>query len=275
MNKQRGDHPVSDQIFLRDHIVDFEIGAFTEERDQRQRLAFTVVVDVPGGGDVADDVDKILSYDVILGAIEGEIAAARVDLLETLAEGIAARILAEPLARRVRVCIEKLDRVSGRLGIEIIRTAAQTQSENSTENRPMVHCIGPDQPVPDLDGGAHVLLIAGKPGKLIGDETVARRLSLLACEVAGWERAATLDGVHVVATRTELEHAIKEQRMVIWAPSKMVFDAGGGVASVPTDIAELAIWFATKIAAKGVQFWGVEIPDGAEFDGDLLRGNDA
>ena len=69
-----------------------------------------------------DDVDKVISYDTITEAIEHELAAERVNLLETLAERVAARCLADPRAVRVFVRIEKLDRIPGALGVEIVRS---------------------------------------------------------------------------------------------------------------------------------------------------------
>ena len=56
-------------------------------------------------------------------AIAHELAAERLNLLETLAERIAERILLEPQALRAFVRIEKLDRGPGALGVEIVRTA--------------------------------------------------------------------------------------------------------------------------------------------------------
>ncbi len=261
-----------DQIFLRDHIVEAEIGAFSEERGQVQRLAFSIYVDVPGGGDVGDDVDQILSYDVILGAIEAEIAITRVDLLETLAEGIAARILGEPLALKVRISIEKLDRVSGRLGIEIEREAAPAHLQGATSERPVVHCLGKGQMIGALESGAHIILVEGEFDELLEEPAIARRLAMLASEQAGWKLAVKLNGVHVVATRTELEHAIKEKRTVIWAPAKLVFDAPEGIASVPQEFAQLAVWFAEQIQAREVRFWGLETPEPEGFEGALTQG---
>ena len=83
----------------------------------RQRLRFNVVVEVrPRPQPLEDDVDRILSYDRITEAIAAELAAERLNLLETLAERVAERILAEPQAMRVFVRIEKLDRRPLRAG---------------------------------------------------------------------------------------------------------------------------------------------------------------
>ena len=79
-----------------------------------QRIAFNVVVELrPLGNPIDDDVDRILSYDKVTEAIAAELAEERLNLLETLAERVAERILHEPQAMRVFVRIEKLDRGPG------------------------------------------------------------------------------------------------------------------------------------------------------------------
>ena len=118
-----------DRILLRDYLVDVEIGAFQQERGTRQRVCFNVVVEVsPHAVPLDDDVDRILSYDRITEAISAELAADRLNLLETLAEGVAERILAEPRAMRVFVRIEKLDRGPFALGVEIARARGDPYS---------------------------------------------------------------------------------------------------------------------------------------------------
>ena len=58
---------------------------------------FNVVVEVkPVHQVIDDDVDKILSYDKVTEAISDEVFAERVNLLETLAERIADRVLMSP-----------------------------------------------------------------------------------------------------------------------------------------------------------------------------------
>ncbi|REJ64430.1 MAG: dihydroneopterin aldolase, partial [Proteobacteria bacterium] len=100
-----------DRISLRDHIVEVEIGAFQLERGVTQRVSFNIVVEVqPIEQPILDDVDRILSYDRLTEAIAIELGAERLNLLETLAQRIADRILLEPQAIRVFIRIEKLDR---------------------------------------------------------------------------------------------------------------------------------------------------------------------
>ena len=96
-----------DRISVRDMVLQADIGAFEKERGQPQRLRFNVVVEVaPVVAPLADDVDRILSYDVVTQAIEAALEEDRMNLLETLAEGLARRILAEPQAGRVFVRVE-------------------------------------------------------------------------------------------------------------------------------------------------------------------------
>lgn len=114
-----------DRLSVRDYIVEVEIGAFQAERDMTQRVSFNVVVEItPLPDDVDDDVDRILSYDKVTEAINFELAAERLNLLETLAERVSERILLEPQACRVFLRIEKLDRGPGALGVEIVREPA-------------------------------------------------------------------------------------------------------------------------------------------------------
>jgi len=118
-----------DRISVRDHIVEVEIGAFQSERGRTQRVAFNVVVEVrPLCDPIDDDVDRILSYDKVTEAIEAALAEERLNLLETLAERIAERILWEPRALRTFVRVEKLDRGPGALGVEIVRSATDVRT---------------------------------------------------------------------------------------------------------------------------------------------------
>jgi dihydroneopterin aldolase len=113
-----------DRISMTEHLREIEIGAFQAERGVRQTVRFDVVVEVETRAEqAADDVDRILSYDTIVEAIDAALEAERVNLLETLASRIADGILAHPLAARVFVRIGKLDRGPYTLGVEIVREA--------------------------------------------------------------------------------------------------------------------------------------------------------
>lgn len=115
-----------DRIFVRDLILDVAIGAYASERGRTQRVGFSVEAEVrppaPGGGDLqAGDLDAVVSYDLITDAIHRLTVGRHVDLVETLAEDIAACLLAVPRIAIVRIRVAKLDLGPGAVGVEIER----------------------------------------------------------------------------------------------------------------------------------------------------------
>jgi 7,8-dihydroneopterin aldolase/epimerase/oxygenase len=266
-----------DRISLRGHVVEVEIGAFQQERGTRQRVSFDVVVEVrPHPAPLQDDVDRILSYDRITEAIAAELASERLNLLETLAERVAERILAEPQAMRAFVRIEKLDRGPGALGVEIVRSRAEVPvgSEADEALHPVVvyldnAAIAADDLAARLDalqaGGLPVILAVGLPDiarPVTGHRPTQRRVDLLAIEQNAWVLAARDPRCVVVATRTEIDWAMKNGRMVVWAPSKLVLDAVDGPKG--SDPVALALWLAeTMAAAKLVLHGDVSVPAGS------------
>lgn len=255
-----------DRISVRDYIVEVEIGAFQAERGTLQRVRFNVVVEVlPIADPLEDDVDRILSYDKVTEAITGELQAERINLLETLAARVADRILLEPQAERVFVRIEKLDRGPFALGVEIVRASdgATPDAQNHMEvpqprivflsnaaiaapslsdwidtlaehDAPLIFCVGP----------------ADIAAPTTGHSMTQRRVDLLAIEQNAWVLAAKDHRCKVVGTRTELDWAMKNGQICIWAPSKIVLDAVEGPATDPRDSVALAAWFAGEMQAK-------------------------
>jgi 7,8-dihydroneopterin aldolase/epimerase/oxygenase len=112
-----------DKIFVRDLILPCSIGAFEEEKHRKQRVRFLVEVWIyPSRRRGNDDVAGVVSYDLIVEAIRSVTSAGHINLVETLAERIAAKCLAHRRAAKVRVIAEKLDRLEGAsLGVEIER----------------------------------------------------------------------------------------------------------------------------------------------------------
>jgi dihydroneopterin aldolase len=270
-----------DRISLRDHVVEVEIGAFQQERGTRQRIQFNVVVEVrPQPQPLDDDVDKILSYDRITEAIAAELAAERLNLLETLAERVAERILAEPQAMRAFVRVEKLDRGPGKLGVEIVRSRAEaplravgTDGVEAAVHPLVVFLDNAAIHVGDLSArldalqarGVPVILTVGLPDEArpeTGHKPTQRRIDLLAIEQNAWTLAARDDRCVVVATRTEIDWAVKRGQMIVWAPSKLVLDAVDGPQS--RDPVALALWLAEVMAASGIVVHGdVAVPAGS------------
>ena len=234
---------VHDRISLRDHTVEVEIGAFQSERGNKQRVCFNIVVEVkPFQNKLEDDVDRILSYDKVTEAITTELSVERLNLLETLADRIADRILSEPQAIRVFVRIEKLDRGPGALGVEIVRSNEMKQvrsmalediqlncpkiivlSNKAFESIELKNCIDELEKL-----GRSAIFCVGLPSEnysKVTQKQVQRRIDLLAIEQNAWKLAAYDKRCVVVETKTELDWAIKNGQISVWAPAKMLLDA--------------------------------------------------
>lgn len=259
-----------DRIAVRDYTLEVEIGAFQSERGVRQHIRFNVVVEVSRhAAAMDDDVDKVLSYDTIIDAIEAQLAAERINLLETLAERVAERVLANQKAVRVFVRIEKLDRIPGTLGVEIVRQRIEGENVVSPVEPSPVHDDEVPRPlavfVPNstlygadltswldalMDREAPVLLCvehAPEAAPQAGPAPVQRRIDLLNIEQNAWMLAARDGRCVVVDSRTELDWAIRHGQVSVWAPSKMVLDA---VEKPVGDSPQaLAAWFADEFDA--------------------------
>jgi dihydroneopterin aldolase len=97
------------------------IGAYAHERDKLQRVRFNVDVEVLRPSHPTADMRDIFSYDVVTDGIRMIVAQEHIALLETLAERIAALVLAHARVSGVTVRVEKLDVGPGAVGVEIRR----------------------------------------------------------------------------------------------------------------------------------------------------------
>ncbi|MCK0169536.1 dihydroneopterin aldolase [Aliiroseovarius sp. S1123] len=267
-----GDAP-ADRISVRDHVVDVEIGAFQAERGVTQRLSFSVVVEVADhGGADTDDVDDILSYDTITEAIMAELDAERLNLLETLAERIAQRLLLVPQPQRVFVRIEKLDRGPGKLGVEIVRdrTSGGAEVEAQDAPAPILAFLSSEalkaEALPTFldqfeEDGAPTILIVDADLPQVQDSWAARNIVLLQADQAAWQLASIDPRTVPVGTRTELDWGLKNGQLSVWAPSKMVLDAVD--APVAISLPDLTLWFAEQVQACQILWVGCEAPDTA------------
>ncbi|MGQ0443936.1 MAG: (5-formylfuran-3-yl)methyl phosphate synthase [Beijerinckiaceae bacterium] len=114
----------TDLIFVHDLVLPCAIGAYDFERIQNQNVRFNIDVDVRRSERRFDDMRGVFSYDLIIDAIKIILGRGHVDLIETLANGIADEILRYPCVARVSVRVEKLDVVRGAVGIELKRERA-------------------------------------------------------------------------------------------------------------------------------------------------------
>ena len=267
-----------DRISLRDYVLEADIGAFQQERGRKQRVQFNVVVEVADQDQLDDDVDRILSYDRITEAIEAELGRERLNLLETLAERVAERILIEPQALRAFIRIEKLDLGPGALGVEIVRSRTEVGADPTVRERPEPIILHLSQravwsaSLPKwLDSleknDAPVILTVGfgpEPRADAKHKWAQRRIDLLALEQAAWVLAGRDPRCVVVDTRTELDWAAQHGRISVWAPSKMVLDATDKPDAETPEA--LAVWLAAELDAARLVFVGTTPPEGSSAE---------
>ena len=259
--------PSLDRISIRDYIKEVEIGAFQVERDLTQRVKFNVVVEVtPSSSSSSDDVDEILSYDMIIEAIDDQLNFERLNLLETLAERVSDQILSHNQAVRVFTRIEKLDRIPGSLGVEIVRDRKNSIEENAIENsnsEPLVVYISNEIiQSNELNKWLDVIVKNDKPAILCVEALESKdqlslelnslhRIELLSIEQSAWRLAGMDSRCVVVDTRTELDWSLKNNELSVWAPSKMILDSVNkpSLNSGPLD---LAIWLAGELSVDSI-----------------------
>ena len=259
--------PSLDRISIRDYIKEVEIGAFQVERDLTQRVKFNVVVEVaPSSSSSSDDVDDILSYDMIIEAIDDQLNFERLNLLETLAERVSDQILSHNQAIRVFTRIEKLDRIPGSLGVEIVRDRKNSIEEKAIENsysEPLVVYISNEIiQSNELKRWLDAIVKNDKPTILCVEAlefkdqvslelNTLHRIELLSIEQSAWRLAGMDSRCVVVDTRTELDWSLKNNELSVWAPSKMILDSVNkpSLNSGPLD---LAIWLAGELSVESV-----------------------
>ena len=260
-------NPPLDRISIRDYIKEVEIGAFQVERDLTQRVKFNVVVEVaPSSSSSSDDVDDILSYDMIIEAIDDQLNFERLNLLETLAERVSDQILSHNQAVRVFTRIEKLDRIPGSLGVEIVRDRKNSIEEKAIENsysEPLVVYISNEIiQSNELKRWLDAIVKNDKPTILCVEAlefkdqvsielNTLHRIELLSIEQSAWRLAGMDSRCVVVDTRTELDWSLKNNELSVWAPSKMILDSVNkpSLNSGPLD---LAIWLAGELSVDSI-----------------------
>jgi FolB domain-containing protein len=111
----------ADLIFVHDFVLAVRIGAFDREQDAPQQVRFTVDACVARPARTPERLHEVFSYDLITEGIRDIVAQGHVHLVETLAERIAAMVLAHPQVLSVTVRVEKLEVIPGSVGVQITR----------------------------------------------------------------------------------------------------------------------------------------------------------
>jgi FolB domain-containing protein len=121
------DGPV-DRVFVEDLVLPVYIGAYAREREAPQDVRFSVSAWVVRTGRAAEDMRDVFSYDLITDGIRMLTGSGHIGLVETLAERIAAMVLAHPRVARVMVRVQKLTTGSGTVGVEIERSRSAVRT---------------------------------------------------------------------------------------------------------------------------------------------------
>ncbi len=114
----------SRRVLISDLIVLCEIGVYPHEHGKKQRVRINLSLDIADGGKpIEDKIAATVSYGDIIDQVKALTDKGRINLVETLAERVAALCLADQRVRSARVRIEKLDIYPGTIvvGVEIER----------------------------------------------------------------------------------------------------------------------------------------------------------
>ena len=231
-----------DRISVRDYIVNVEIGAFRVEHGVKQKIKVNVVLEIlPNNAFETDNVDRVISYDTLVESIDYQFYSERVNLLETVAERIAQSCLEDARAVRVFVRIEKLERITGGLGVEIVREniqglrKLQNPTYKKSKIKPSLKILNvPKEYVNQrlvnelinkinrLEAKYILILSQDSESKAFQFENLNDfYASLLEMDQSAWLFAKYNEKFLVVDSRTELDWAIKNDRIPIWAPYNM------------------------------------------------------
>ncbi len=111
-------------VFVRDLVLSCRIGIYEQEKAEAQRVRINLDLAVrEDTRPIGDDYGKVVCYEQIVKKARSIAEDGHVNLVETLAERLAAICLRDPRVRSCRVRVEKLDVFADALsvGVEIER----------------------------------------------------------------------------------------------------------------------------------------------------------
>ena len=114
---------VAQRIVVRDFVCSATIGVTEEERSRPQRLGIFLELALVANPPVSDDIGEVLNYGSVVALLRSICFETGFQLLETLAETLAAAFFDFPQVTATKLRIEKLERypdIAG-VGIEIER----------------------------------------------------------------------------------------------------------------------------------------------------------
>lgn len=100
-------------IFVKNMMLKARIGVYPHEHNRKQNVRISVYCatrdDKDGHHVGVDKLERTVSYDDIVSHVQDVVEAGHVELTETLAEKIAAGVLADKRVLITRISVEKLD----------------------------------------------------------------------------------------------------------------------------------------------------------------------
>ncbi|MEL6365601.1 MAG: dihydroneopterin aldolase [Pseudomonadota bacterium] len=115
------------RVFVRDLQLMASIGAYAHERAAPQPIRMELDLDVTEPADPASDqLETVVCYDKMVQGVKAILAEGHIQLVETLAERVAAMALAHPMVLAARVRVEKPNAIddAAAVGVEIERRKA-------------------------------------------------------------------------------------------------------------------------------------------------------
>ena len=99
------------RLFLRNYVVNINIGVHDFEKQGTQRVLINVDLYIPLAQSTpqADDLSEVVDYDFIRSSVSARIARGHIQLQETLCDDLLALMLAHPRVKAARVSTAKPD----------------------------------------------------------------------------------------------------------------------------------------------------------------------
>ena len=111
------------RVFVRDLILPCRIGVYSHEKDAEQRVRINLELTCVEHPAVNDEHQNVVCYAEVVADIRRLISEGHINLVETLAERIAAQCLVDHRILSAKVRVEKLDVMpeASAVGVEIER----------------------------------------------------------------------------------------------------------------------------------------------------------
>lgn len=113
-------------VFVRDLRLDARIGIYDREMQGEQPIRVNIDLTVlEAVADIDDQITNVVCYEDVVKQVEAIVEGGHINLVETLAERIAASCLEDKRVKVARVRVEKLNAIENAesVGVEIERIA--------------------------------------------------------------------------------------------------------------------------------------------------------